>query len=458
ADDLAVKWCGDHLGYAKALMTVQEMQTRQGPALAVGFASRKGAMLARIQRILNLPYKNHNQMEKTVLLSLTTLCFLAFTLTSHTTIDSKAELVPPAPMSTIAHVAFLDESKPDSIPTKGTYRIHKKTDEQDISIEMEDGDIKELTIDGKEIQPSEYEAYSAVIDDLFGGMAAPIAMEGFQFIMPTIPPMPGMPMIPDMPYMIEGFEMPEIPEMPEINMEHLFADNIRWYGDVPEINIWNGEEMENMRILTDSTPDGNTRIIIINDGDSTEISAQHFSFSGDMPTNITIDGRVMNDEEMKRWAESMELNAQSMGEEWRAHAEQWRAQQQEWREHSREHANEWRAEQDRMRQELRHLESGKAEDLRALERELDMLYQPHPYVYGFRTPSLSLSDQMVRDGLVKEGAEVEVQLTPDKLKINGEKMPDSIHQKYLRLYEQQQGIELSGNSKVEFTTKSKQRM
>lgn len=63
ADDLAVRWCGDQLGYAKALMTVQEMQTRQGPALAVGFASRKGAMLARIQRILNLPYKNHNQME-----------------------------------------------------------------------------------------------------------------------------------------------------------------------------------------------------------------------------------------------------------------------------------------------------------------------------------------------------------------------------------------------------------
>jgi bla regulator protein BlaR1 len=458
ADDLAVRWCGDHLGYAKALMKVQEMQTRQAPALAVGFASRKGAMLARIQRILNLPYKNHNQMEKTVLLSLTTLCFLAFTLTSHTTIDSKAELVPPAPLSKIAHVAFLDESKQDSIPTKGTFRIHKKTDDQDINIEMEDGDIKELTIDGKEIQPSEYEAYSEVIEDLFGGIVAPIAMEGFQFTMPAIPSIPAMPMMPEMPYMIEGFEMPEMPEMPEINMEHLFADHINWYGDVPEINIWNGEGMENMRILTDSTPDGNTRIIIISDGDSSVISAQHFNFSGDMPASITIDGHIMNDDEMKSWAEAMELNAESMGKEWRAHADQWRAQQQEWREQSREHANQWRAEQDRMRQELRHLESGKAEDLRALERELSMLEQPQPFVYGFKYPSVSLSDQMVRDGLVAPGDEVEVQLTPDKLKINGEKMPDSIHQKYLRLYEQQQGIELSGNSKVEFKTMSKQRM
>lgn len=81
-----------------------------------------------------------------------------------------------------------------------------------------------------------------------------------------------------------------------------------------------------------------------------------------------------------------------------------------------------------------------------------------PLYYEYRTPRLSLSDQMVRDGLVQPGAEVEVQLTPDKLRINGEKMPESIHQKYLKLYEEQQGIELSGNSKVEFTTKSKQRM
>jgi hypothetical protein len=81
-------------------------------------------------------------------------------------------------------------------------------------------------------------------------------------------------------------------------------------------------------------------------------------------------------------------------------------------------------------------------------------------VRGFnsRAPRLSLSDEMVRDGLVQPGAEVEIQLTPDKLKINGKKMPDGVHQKYLRMYEQQQGVELSGNSRVEFITKSKQRM
>ena len=37
-------------------------------------------------------------------------------------------------------------------------------------------------------------------------------------------------------------------------------------------------------------------------------------------------------------------------------------------------------------------------------------------------------------------------------------MSDEMHEKYLRMYERQQGVELSGNSRVEFTTKTRQRM
>ncbi len=136
-----------------------------------------------------------------------------------------------------------------------------------------------------------------------------------------------------------------------------------------------------------------------------------------------------------------------------AQADQWRQQQQRWRDQYRSQADQLRAEQDKMREELRHQKSGNADRQGQLEREIEML-DIHRYYYH----DLSLSDQLVEDGLVKAGEEVQVQLTPDKMKVNGEKMPEAIHQKYLKLYEQQQGIELSGNSKVEFTTKSKQRM
>ncbi|HEY3386154.1 MAG TPA: M56 family metallopeptidase [Saprospiraceae bacterium] len=452
ADDLAISWCGDHLAYAKALMTVQEMQVRHTTPLAIGFSSNKGVMLARIQRILNLPYKNHNQMEKTVLLSLSTLCFLAFTLTSHTTPDQPDSMATTLPVSINVSAEITD-----SIPSEGVYRIHKKTDDQDITIKVENGDIKELKIDGKEIQPSEYEEYDEVISDLFGAMEAPIAMEGFDFMIPSIPPMPGMPMMPEMPYMIEGLEFPEMPEMPEIpefQWDQLFDEsNMQWSVDGDNMFIMNADGLNNLKIMTDSTPDGQTKIIIITDGDSSVICADKFSWSGAAPFIYQPGHPAMNEEEWKEHQEAWKAQAEA----WREHADTWREQQHQWRDNWRTQADQMRAEQEHLRSLERHPYRLSDEQQHAIERELSQLDELKD-IYVIGRPRVSLSEEMVNDGLVAPGAEVEVQLTPEKMKINGEKMPEAIHQKYLELYEQQQGVELSGNSKVEFTTKSKQRM
>ncbi len=482
ADDLAVSWCGDQLGYAKALMTVQEMQVQTTPTLAIGFASRKGAMLARIQRILNLPYQNHNQMEKTVLLSLCSLCFLAFTLSSHTTIKDQANTSEKASniFATVTVTA-------DSIPTKGIYRIHKKTDDQDISIEVEDGTIKELKIDGKDIQASEFDAYDDVIDELFGGVEAPPSMEGFNYRIPPMPPMPEgfqytmppMPPMPAMPYMMEGSEyafpempdMPPMPEMPEMpDMRFLEMEAMKQLNeDGYTISMYNPEIMHNGVKITCDTAfiNGNQTIIIrMNDGDSSVVYAPGQPFGpGEGQPFMAIDGRMMNEQEMKEWAEELERNAESWGKDWEAQANEWRKQEKKWREQSRAYANqsrayadEWRSQQDMMREQMRHPNPANEEQLRALELELGHLDHIQPFMYEYNSPRLNLTDEMIHDGLVEPGNEVEVQLTPDKLKINGEKMPENIHQKYLKMYEEQQGVELSGNSRVEFTTKSKQRM
>jgi beta-lactamase regulating signal transducer with metallopeptidase domain len=467
ADDLAISWCGDHLAYAKALMTVQEMQVRHTPSLTIGFSSRKGAMLARIQRILNLPYKNHNQMEKTVLLSLSTLCFLAFTLTSHTNPEQAAS-VSQQQLTTIS----LTAETTDSIPAEGIYRLHKKTDDQEITIEVENGDIKELKIDGKEIQPSEFEAYNEVIDDLFGSIEAPPSMEGFDFVFPEIPHIPEMPMIPGMPYMIDGleFEFPEIPDMPGIpgipyshQMQRVYLDEFKdhWNENGGTITIYNPEIMGGGLNITHDTTiiNGQSTIIIKMDGgDSSVICIPgHQMWSGDVPSPISIDGQFMNEEEMKKWTMEMERNAQLQGKEWRAQVEQWREQQNEWREQWRAQTDQEHAEQQRLRGMERNQYRWTDDHQQAIERELRQLEELKD-IYVIGMPRLSLSEEMVKDGLIEPGDEAEIQLTPDKMKINGEKMPEAIHQKYLELYEQQQGVELSGNSKVEFTTKSKQRM
>ena len=124
-------------------------------------------------------------MEKTVLLSLCSLCFLAFTLTS----DAKNDHQDKKENTAIARTATITYDV-DTIPSEGTYRIHKKTDDQEINIEVENGDIKQLKIDGKEIQPENFDDYGVIIDELFGSMDAPPSMEGFHFEMPPMPPMP----------------------------------------------------------------------------------------------------------------------------------------------------------------------------------------------------------------------------------------------------------------------------
>ena len=466
ADDLAISWCGDQIGYAKALMTVQEMQVQQVPGLAVGFASRKGAMLARIQRILNLPYQNHNQMEKTVLLSLCSLCFLAFTFSSHIPAKDQAEKA-----NTAKDIFTTVNITPDSIPTKGIYRIHKKTDDQDISVEVEDGDIKELKIDGKDIQPSEFAVYDEVIGELFGSVEAPPSMEGFSYTMPPMPDMPPMP---------EGFEytmpaippmppMPPMPDMPDISLFNLDSMREVWNENGYTITIYDPEtNRKGMKFNHDTTiVNGNKTIIIkMNDGDSSFVCVPGQPlWSADGQSLMQLDGRMMNEAEMKQWAEEMEKNAQSWGKDWAAQADEWRKHEKEWREQSRayadqsrQYADEWRAQQEIMREQMRHPNQANEDQLRALGHGLGQLDQIQPFIYEFNSPRLNLTDEMIQDGLVEPGNEVEVQLTPNKLKINGEKMPENIHQKYLKMYEQQQGLELSGNSKVEFTTKSKQRM
>jgi len=502
ADDLAVSWCGDHLGYAKALLTIQEMQVGSVPKLAVGFASNKGAMLARIQRILHLPYKNHNQMEKTVLLCLCSLCFLAFTLTGQHRNPKdigKSDLA--------LAVTLRQDTKMDSIPTTGSYKIHKKTDDKEISIAVEEGDIKELRIDGKDISPADFDQYGEIIDELFGTIETPPTMEGFespQFPkaplmspMPPMPPMPPMaPMAPMAPmppmkghtYMMTPMApMPPMPDMSQLTIEMKALEELQKL-DGYNITILNPKMKGNhFKILQDtSIVNGNNTIIIrMDNGDSSIICVPgHAAWTGDFPTAIALDGRLMNQEEMEKWSEEMRRNAEVWEKEYKAQANQWKEQSKQYRNQwNNDEDNKWRNEQDRFRSEQDQYrnEQERYKNEQEQMKELQLYYNfnlgDHPDevtpeyfenqlendfsrnpVYVVPSPRLSLSEQMVRDGLIKPGEEAEVQLTPDKLKINGHKVSDELHDKYLRIYERQQGLELTGNSRVEFTTKSKQHM
>ena|SRR5687768_6315230 len=469
ADDLAVSWCGDHLAYAKALMTVQEMQADYRPSLAIGFASRKGAMLARIQRILHIPYKNHNQMEKTVLLSLCSLCFLAFTITG----DAKNEQADKKEDSTEIISVY---GPTDTIPSEGTYRIHKKTDKQEINIEVENGDIKELKIDGKEIAPAEFDQYDDIIDELFGEIEAPPTMEGFHFEMPHMPAMPPMPAMPDM-SLIPG--MAPLPPMPPMSPEDMARIERDFMLGSKDLITGNGYRF---KIINDSLDNVHTKIIIVNEnGDSNVIVTNGFGWG---PHGFNMEDFQMDTEEWEAQQKAWQEMSEDWKQNWEQNSEQWK---QNWEEQAEEWKEQWRSHQDEMREhhheiyglqeqlreegghfrklecdELLRLNEGQMQlndqQLMELEKSLEALGEGKKRVYGLRAPRMNMTDAMVEDGLIDRGEEALIQLTPEKLKINGKKMDDETHEKYLRMYEAQQGIELTGNSRVEFRTKSRRSM
>ena len=459
ADDLAIKWCGDHLGYAKALLSVQEMQLAQQPLLAIGFSSSKGALLHRIQRILHIPNKNHNQMEKTVLLSLCSLCFLAFTLTGNGREQEQDKMQPSA-----VEKKFIAQLTPvsDTIPSEGTYRIHKKTDEQEISIEVEDGNIIELEIDGKKIEPADHGAYDDVIHGLFGEIEAPRPMHGYRYAIPSVPGVPGMPGMIAIPPMSP---MPPMPPMEAIELERIYE------GGAPFIA--GGDGFFKHRIVIDSL--NPSRIVIFgNDGDTTYFlspGGRVDFFEGDAPAfHFNQEEWQKHNEEWQRWAEEWKQNAKRQ----EGHAEEWKKATEEWRKEWKENSKEWEKEHKHHQDAMKELErlyhndgtrmriggvygQGGAE-LKELEEIMGAEGIGRSHVYALRAPGLNMADAMIQDGLIDRGEEADILLTPDKLKINGKRMDDETHQKYLRMYEAQQGIELSGNSRVEFKTKSRRSM
>lgn len=61
-----------------------------------------------------------------------------------------------------------------------------------------------------------------------------------------------------------------------------------------------------------------------------------------------------------------------------------------------------------------------------------------------------------RDGLLIPNQSNKVELTGKHLKINGEKQPNNIYQKYRRIFEEQSGTTLEKNSKLQFTFEGKE--
>lgn len=80
----------------------------------------------------------------------------------------------------------------------------------------------------------------------------------------------------------------------------------------------------------------------------------------------------------------------------------------------------------------------------------------HDNHHGTKNFSDIIGNSLNRDGLLLPGQENKVELTGKHLKINGEKQPSNIYQKYKRIFEEQSGTVLEKNSRLEFSFMGKE--
>ena len=59
-----------------------------------------------------------------------------------------------------------------------------------------------------------------------------------------------------------------------------------------------------------------------------------------------------------------------------------------------------------------------------------------------------IEQTMIRDELIKSGSRYTFELTDKYLKIDGNKMPEALFEKYRKIYEESTGIKLEGESKI----------
>ncbi len=192
-DDIAVRLSGNSLAYAKALVSLQEMQLA-APALALPFSKNKNQLLLRIQRILQPSQNKSNVMEKLSATLLLTVAVVLLSVQANTPFGNfitdvvTKQLPKPYAAAPAEEAAYLRET--DTIPdgTRDAH-IHYNTDEEDFEFRMEGNEITYLKVDGKLIPRARYGEYEGRIREILANVPEP----------PEHPEMPEFPEFPEMP-------------------------------------------------------------------------------------------------------------------------------------------------------------------------------------------------------------------------------------------------------------------
>ncbi len=416
-DDIAVAVCQNNLEYAKALVSIKEMKQGFTPQLAMAALSKKKLLLTRIQRILQQPVNTSDMSEKIMVTGMLALMLVCMNL------KAERRLPEPTREKTAVSVSSANSILPpanvpaDTLP-EGKITIRTSRNGKKIEAKIDDQKIQELIVDGKTIPSSEYNSYEETLNDIIASVPPPPPPPSF----PKMPP-PGIPG--DVP-------PPSIPAPPKVPMppkgngyyyyhngdDHIIIEGPK-NGFSYKFDIKPGYKFD-----WNDGPIGFDRSIVIDGMDSTEVAffRPNFNFRGFESAKMRFDSI-----KLRMDTAQMHKLKHKLGN---VHIQL---------------------------DELKH----KLGDRQFHFEGPKFNMEPGDFDFEIKTPMPlmkmkgwvgstreRIEQTLIRDELIKSGSRYTFELTDKYLKIDGNKMPEALFEKYRKIYEESTGIKLEGESKI----------
>lgn len=157
-DDLAILHTGNAVTFAKTLVKLQDLDfSPLKPALAM--AGTTGDFTQRVKRILNVPSADNGVLRDRIF---TVLLMILFTLVGFNG-EEQSEIISNPDELDIYVIDDCPKSSEeikyylDTIPSRNNFHIKKTDKNKSVELEMQDGIVKKLIVDGELISDSELE-------------------------------------------------------------------------------------------------------------------------------------------------------------------------------------------------------------------------------------------------------------------------------------------------------------
>ena len=302
--------------------------------------------------------------------------------------------------STVNEVIEQNITVTDTIPNKKeSIRIQKKTNDQDIRISMENGKVTDLEIDGKKIDEKDFGKYEDIIQEVKPRSMSKGNAKMFYFGDDEMKPF--------------EFSFGNENGM----MDSLFKGfNFKGFGNLDALKGLDGlielKGLDGLEKFELHQGKLNEQIQKLNE----QLGKMKFNFEGLDSINFKFDGFAfpdIKDMQIHPNIKFFDFEGDEPGEF-----------------HFENKFPDW--------------ESDDVEGKHGIEK------------HDSKNFSDAIGGALNRDGLLIPGQENKVELTGKHLKINGEKQPGNIYQKYKRIFEEQSGTTLQKNSKLEFNFTGKE--